>query len=62
MKKAYQIDMDRMRKKAEETARAASQAPSERQGEVREELLEEYLEKEFPTDKFKASEKRTKRW
>ena len=57
IKKAYQIDMDRMRKKAEETARAASQAPSERQGEVREELLEEFLEKEFPTDKFKAVKK-----
>ena len=57
IKKAYQIDMDRMRKKAEDTARAASQAPSERQGEVREELLEEYLEKEFPTDKFKAVKK-----
>ena len=57
IKKANQIDMDRMRKKAEETARAASQAPVERQGEVREELLEEYLEKEFPTDKFEAVKK-----
>ena len=57
MKKAYQIDMDRMRKKAEEAARAASQAPVERKGEVREELLEEYLEKEFPTDKFEAVKK-----
>ena len=57
MKKAYQIDMDRMRKKAEEAARAASQAPVERKGEVREELLEEYLEKEFPSDKFKAVKK-----
>ena len=57
LKKAHQIDMDRMRKKAEETARAASQAPVERQGEVREELLEEYLEKEFPTDKFEAVKK-----
>ncbi|MDA8690958.1 DUF2130 domain-containing protein [Candidatus Pelagibacter sp.] len=57
IKKAYQIDMDRMRKKAEEAARAASQAPVERKGEVREELLEEYLEKEFPTDKFEAVKK-----
>lgn len=57
MKKAYQIDMDRMRKKAEEAARAASQAPVERKGEVREELLEEYLEKEFPSDKFKSVKK-----
>ena len=57
LKKAHQIDMDRMRKKAEETARAASQAPVERQGEVREELLEEYLEKEFPSDKFEAVKK-----
>ena len=57
IKKANQIDMDRMRKKAEETARAASQAPVERQGEVREELLEEYLEKEFPSDKFEAVKK-----
>ena len=57
IKKAFQIDMDRMRKKAEEAARAASQAPVERQGEVREELLEEYLEKEFPTDKFEAVKK-----
>src|SRR6056300_90210 len=57
MKKAFQIDMDRMRKKAEEAARAASQAPVERKGEVREELLEEYLEKEFPTDKFEAVKK-----
>jgi hypothetical protein len=57
MKKAYQIDIDRMRKKAEEAARAASQAPVERQGEVREELLEEYLEKEFPSDKFEAVKK-----
>ena len=57
LKKAHQIDMERMRKKAEETARAASQAPVERQGEVREELLEEYLEKEFPSDKFEAVKK-----
>ena len=57
IKKAFQIDMDRMRKKAEEAARAASQAPVERKGEVREELLEEYLEKEFPTDKFEAVKK-----
>jgi hypothetical protein len=57
IKKAYQIDMDRMRKKAEEAARAASQAPVERKGEVREELLEEYLEKEFPSDKFEAVKK-----
>jgi len=57
IKKAFQIDMDRMRKKAEEAARAASQSPVERQGEVREELLEEYLEKEFPTDKFEAVKK-----
>ena len=57
IKKANQIDMDRMRKKAEETARAASQAPVERQGEVREELLEEYLGKEFPSDKFEAIKK-----
>ena len=57
MKKAYQIDMDRMRKKAEEAARAASQAPVERKGEVREELLEEYLEKQFPSDKFEAVKK-----
>ena len=57
LKKAHQIDMDRMRKKAEETARAASQSPVERQGEVREELLEEYLEKEFPSDKFEAVKK-----
>jgi hypothetical protein len=57
LKKAHQIDMNRMRKKAEETARAASQAPVERQGEVREELLEEYLEKEFPSDKFEAVKK-----
>jgi len=49
--------MDRMRKKAEEAARAASQAPVERKGEVREELLEEYLEKEFPSDKFKSVKK-----
>ena len=57
MEKAYKIDMDRMRKKAEETARAASQAPVERKGEVREELLEEYLIKEFPKDKFQGVKK-----
>ena len=50
--KAHQIDLDRMRKKTEEAARAASQSPSERKGETREELLEEFLIKEFPTDKF----------
>jgi len=50
--KAHQIDLDRMRKKTEEAARAASQSPSERKGEIREELLEEYLTKEFPMDKF----------
>ena len=32
LKKLHQIDIERMRKKAEETARAASQAPVERQG------------------------------
>lgn len=57
MKKAYQIDMDRMRKKAEEAARAASQAPVERKGEVREELLEDYLSDEFPMDTFKEVKK-----
>ena len=57
MKKAYQIDMDRMRKKAEEAARAASQAPVERKGEVREELLEDYLSDEFPMDIFKEVKK-----
>ena len=57
IKKAFQIDMDRMRKKAEAAARAASQAPVERKGEVREELLEEYLNKEFPTDNFKSIKK-----
>jgi len=57
IKKAHQIDMDRMRKKAEETARAASQSPVERQGEVREEILEEYLKKEFPSDKFEGVKK-----
>ena len=50
--KAHQIDLDRMRRKTEEAARAASQSPSERKGEIREELLEEYLTKEFPMDKF----------
>ena len=57
IKKAHQIDVNRMREKTEAAARAASQAPVERQGEVREELLEEYLEKEFPTDNFKSVKK-----
>ena len=57
IKRAHQIDIDRMRKKAEETARAASQSPVERKGEVREELLEEYLSNEFPKDKFKEVKK-----
>ena len=57
IKKAHQIDVNRMREKTEAAARAASQAPVERQGEVREELLEEYLEKEFPTDKFQSVKK-----
>ena len=57
IKRAHQIDIDRMRKKAEEAARAASQSPVERKGEVREELLEEYLSKEFPKDKFKEVKK-----
>jgi len=57
LKKAHQIDMERMRKKAEEAARAASQAPVERKGEVQEELLEEFLIKEFPSDKFEPVKK-----
>ena len=57
IKRAHQIDIDRMRKKAEEAARAASQSPVERKGEVREELLEEYLSNEFPKDKFKEVKK-----
>ena len=57
LKKAHQIDMDRMRKKAEEAARAASQSPVERKGEVQEELLEEFLIKEFPGDKFEPVKK-----
>ena len=54
---AYKIDLDRMRKKAEEAARAASQSPVERKGEVQEELLEEFLRKEFPEDKFEPVKK-----
>ena len=46
-KKAHKIDLDRMRNKAEEAARAASQSPVERKGEVQEELLEEFLRKEY---------------
>jgi hypothetical protein len=57
LKKAHQIDVNRMREKTEAAARAASQAPVERQGEVREELLEEFLEKEFSTDKFNPVKK-----
>ena len=57
IKRAHQIDIDRMRKKAEEAARAASQSPVERKGEVSEELLEEYLSKEFPKDKFNEVKK-----
>ena len=55
--KAHKIDLDRMRKKAEEAARAASQSPVERKGEVQEELLEEFLRKEFPEDKFEPVKK-----
>ena len=54
---AHKIDLDRMRKKAEEAARAASQSPVERKGEVQEELLEEFLRKEFPEDKFEPVKK-----
>lgn len=50
--KAHQIDLERMRRKTEEAARAASQSPSERKGETREELLEEFLKREFPMDNF----------
>ena len=46
---AHQKDNERLRTKAEEAARAASQSPVERKGEVQEDLLEDYLKKEFPS-------------
>ena len=54
---AHQKDIERMRTKAEEAARAASQSPVERKGEVQEDLLEDYLKKEFPYDNFEPVKK-----
>ena len=55
--KAHQIDISRMRSKAEEAARAASQSPVERKGEIQEELIEEYLKKQFPMDQYEPVKK-----
>jgi len=55
--KAHQIDINRMRSKAEEAARAASQSPVERKGEIQEELIEEYLKKYFPMDQYEPVKK-----
>ena len=57
---AHQKDIERMRTKAEEAARAASQSPVERKGEVQEDLLEDYLKKEFPYDNFEPVKKGTR--
>jgi hypothetical protein len=55
--KAHQIDINRMRSKAEETARIANQSPVERKGEAQEELIEEFLRKNFPTDQYEPVKK-----
>ncbi len=55
--KAHQIDINRMRSKAEEAARAASQSPVERKGEIQEELIEEFLKKYFPMDQYEPVKK-----
>ena len=57
LEKAHQIDLNRMRSKAEEAARAASQSPVERKGEIQEELVEGYLKKYFPMDQYEPVRK-----
>ena len=56
-KLAHQKDIERLRTKAEDAARAASQSPVERKGEVQEDILEDYLKKEFPYDNFEPVKK-----
>jgi hypothetical protein len=62
LEKAHQIDLNRMRSKAEEAARAASQSPVERKGEIQEELVEAYLKKAFPMDQYEPVRKGKRRW
>ena len=57
IKKAHQIDLDRMRTKAQAAVHAASQSPVERKGEIQEELIEEYLKKQFPMDQYEPVKK-----
>jgi len=57
IKKAHQIDLDRVRTNAEAQARVASQSPVERKGEIQEELIEEYLKKQFPMDQYEPVKK-----
>jgi len=54
---AHQIDINRVRSKAEETARIANQSPVERKGEVQEELIEELLKKNFSADQYEPVKK-----
>jgi len=57
IKKAHQIDLDKVRTNAEAQARVASQSPVERKGEIQEQLIEEYLKKQFPMDQYEPVKK-----